>query len=153
MTRARSWIAIYAVLFGVIAAAQGKASFTGTWKIGAPNGDAFAASSMTVAQTDKTLTVTSTSQMGEIKTIYNLDGTEAQSPLDFNGNTIDRTTKAAWDGDTLVLTTTVNFNGTAIQEVRKWSLDAAGTLTEETTRPDFQGGGSPVTSKATYKKS
>jgi hypothetical protein len=32
------------------------------------------------------------------------------------------------------------------------SLDAGGNLNIESTRPDFQGGGAPITTKATYKK-
>jgi hypothetical protein len=32
------------------------------------------------------------------------------------------------------------------------SLDPSGTLLVESTRPDFQGGGAPVTTKSTYKK-
>jgi hypothetical protein len=32
------------------------------------------------------------------------------------------------------------------------SVDAAGNLVVETTRPDFQGGGGPVTTKMSYKK-
>ena len=34
-----------------------------------------------------------------------------------------------------------------------WSLTADGALATETTFPDFQGGGPPITLKATYKKS
>lgn len=33
-----------------------------------------------------------------------------------------------------------------------WSLTADGALATETTVPDFQGGGAPITIKATYKK-
>ena len=32
------------------------------------------------------------------------------------------------------------------------SLDPSGNLVVETTRPDFQGGGAPVTTKMSYKK-
>jgi hypothetical protein len=32
------------------------------------------------------------------------------------------------------------------------SLDASGNLVVVSTRPDFQGGGAPVTTKAMYKK-
>jgi hypothetical protein len=32
------------------------------------------------------------------------------------------------------------------------SLDASGNLVVVSTRPDFQDGGAPVTTKATYKK-
>jgi hypothetical protein len=35
--------------------------------------------------------------------------------------------------------------------MKMW-LDEAGTLNVESTRPDFQGGGAPVTTRNTYKK-
>ena len=93
-------------------AAQAKPSFTGSWKLSSdPGGDAFISPTMAVAQDEKVLTVTTTGQFGELKTTYNVDGTEGKSPLDFNGNTIDRTSKLAWDGDKMVLTTTSDFGG------------------------------------------
>ncbi|HWB30657.1 MAG TPA: hypothetical protein VG736_09160 [Vicinamibacterales bacterium] len=135
-------------------AAQAKPSFTGSWKLASDAaGDAFVSPAIAVAQDEKILTVTATGQMGELKTTYNLDGTEGKSPLDFNGNTLDRTSKLAWDGDKLVLTTSSDFGGQSFEVKQVWSLAADGSLLIESTRPDFQGGGGPVTSKATYKKS
>jgi outer membrane protein assembly factor BamB len=134
-------------------AAQAKPSFTGSWKLSSdPGGDAFISPTMAVAQDEKLLTVTTTGQFGELKTTYNVDGTEGKSPLDFNGNTMDRTSKLAWDGDKMVLTTTSDFGGQSFEVKQVWSLAADGSLLIESTRPDFQGGG-PVTTKATYKKS
>ena len=43
-------------------------------------------------------------QMGEFRTTYKLDGTPGPSPLDFQGNTIDRTTKMTWNDNKLTLT-------------------------------------------------
>lgn len=135
-------------------AAQTKPSFAGSWKLTSDaGGDAFVAPAIAVAQDDKTITVTVNGQMGEFKTPYNLDGSDGKAPLDFGGNTIDRTSKLVWDGDKLVLTTTSDFGGQAVQFKEVWSLATDGTLTIESTRPDFQGGGAPTTVKATYKKS
>jgi outer membrane protein assembly factor BamB len=134
-------------------AAQAKPSFTGSWKLSSdPGDDAFISPTVVVAQDEKVLTVTTTGQFGEFKTTYNLDGTDGKSPLDFNGNTLDRTSKLAWDGDKLVLTTSSDFGGQSFEVKQVWSLAADGSLLIESTRPDFQGGG-PVTTKATYKKS
>lgn len=145
------------IVLGALAAAQAKPSFAGKWTLvsdaNTPAGGGMMVSGIiTAAQDDKTLTVTTTGQMGEIKTIYNLDGTEAKSPLDFNGNSIDRVTKAVWDGSKLVLTTIASFNGQSFETKQVWSLGADGTLTVDSTRPDFQGGGAPTTTKLTYKK-
>ena len=57
------------------------------------------------------------------------------------------------DGSKLVLTTIANFQGQSFETKQVWTLGADGTLTVEATRPDFQGGGAPVTTKAVYKKS
>jgi hypothetical protein len=140
------------VLLGTSAAAQEKPSFAGSWKLAGDPADPFTAPLITVAQDAKTLTVTASTQMGEIKTPYNLDGTETRAPMDFNGTTFDRVTKAAWNGSKLVLTVKSEFNGQSFETKATWSLNTDGTLLVETTRPDFQGGGAPVTSKATYKK-
>ena len=45
----------------------------------------FTPSAMTVVQDAAALTVATTSQMGEFKTSYKLDGSEAPSPLDSTG--------------------------------------------------------------------
>jgi hypothetical protein len=108
---------------------------------------------MTITVDGNVMTVAGTSQMGEVKTIFNLDGTEAKSPVNFNGDTIDRVTKTAWDGNKLVMTVKVNFGGQEFETKATWSMAADGTLLVESTRPDFQGGGGPVTTKSTYKKS
>ena len=50
------------------------------------------------------------------------------------------------------VTTTAEFDGNKFETSMSLLLDAAGALVVESTRPDFQGGGAPVTSKMTYKK-
>jgi len=153
MKRLLCALSITAALCAIPAAAQEKPTFAGTWKL-APDAapEPFVPPQMVVVQDAKTLTVTATSQMGEFKTTYNFDGTEAKNPIEFNGNTLDRVTKLAWDGAKLVLTVTSNFGGQSFETKAVWSLAADGSLLVETTRPDFQGGGAPVTSKLTYKK-
>jgi surface antigen len=135
--------------------AQSKPNFTGKWAaldaataqgMGGPGG------ALTVAQDDKTFKVTSTTQMGEILTTYLLDGSKGKSNLDFNGNSIDRTTTLKCDGDKLLLTTVADFQGNQFETKQVWTIDPSGNLVIESTRPDFQGGGAPVTSKATFKK-
>ena len=58
----------------------------------------------------------------------------------------------AWDGTKLVLTSTSDMNGQTAEFKSVWSLTPDGTLATETTFPDFQGGGAPITTKANYKK-
>jgi len=152
MKRAVLALVVALALTPVILTAQEKPSFAGTWKLVGEASDPFTAPQMTVVQDAKTMTVMASTQMGEIKTNYNLDGTQARSPLEFNGQSFDRVTKAAWDAGKLKLTVTSEIQGQTFETKSTWTLNSDGTLLVETTRPDFQGGGAPVTSKATYKK-
>jgi hypothetical protein len=153
MKRLLSLSVIAVTVTGGFLSAQEKPSFAGTWKLSADaSPDMFTSPQLTVSEEGKTMIVTSATQMGDFKTTYSLDGTEAKSPIEFNGNTLDRVTKTAWDGGKLLLTVTSNFNGQSFETKSVWSLGADGALLVEVTRPDFQGGGAPVTTKATYKK-
>lgn len=135
------------------AAAQDKPSFVGTWKLAGDAPDQFTPTQIVVAQDATVLIVTTTGQMGEFRTTYKLDGTAGASPLDFQGNTIDRTTKMAWNENKLTLTATSDMNGQAFEVKSVVSAGPDGAMVVETTFPDFQGGGGPITTKATYKKS
>jgi|SwirhirootsSR2_FD_contig_31_14766610_length_729_multi_2_in_0_out_0_2 hypothetical protein len=153
MKRVLSLVVLSVTVAGALVAGQEKPNFSGTWKLSTEAADMFTPPQLTVTQDVKTMTVTSTSQMGEFKTLYSLDGTETKSPLDFNGTTIERVTKTTWDGNKLVLTITSNFDGQSFESKAVWALGTDGTLQIDLTRPDFQGGGGPVTTKASYKKS
>lgn len=140
--------------FSAVAAAQEKPTFAGTWKLTDPaQPEMFTPSQLVVAQDATVLTLTATSQMGEFKTVYKLDGSAGRSPIEFNGQTIDRATKATWDGNKLALSTTSEMNGQTIEFKSVLSLNADGALLVESTYPDFQNGGAPITTKATYTKS
>ena len=153
MTRALSALFVCLALLGAPLAGQGKPSFAGTWKLSDPaTPETFTPTVMTVVQDATALTVETTSQMGEFKTSYKLDGSEAPSPMDFNGMKIDRMTKLVWEGSKLFLITTSKMEAQSIEFKSAWSLSADGSLVTVTTIPDFQGGGAPITMKATYKK-
>lgn len=106
----------------------------------------------TITQDATSITIKRTSQMGEFTTTYKLDGSESKNTLNFQGNAIDQVSKTKWEGGTLLVDTTMTFDGNPVQVSMKMSLDPSGNLLVESTRPDFQGGGAPVTTKATYKK-
>jgi hypothetical protein len=154
MRRALISLTVLVALFAGTAWSQTKPNFAGKWTLGDPAaaGGMMIPTTMTVVQDEKTITLTTVGQMGEVKTVFNLDGTEAKSPIDVQGTQIERTTKAAWDGSKLALTTVANFQGQSFETKQIWTLGADGTLTVDATRPDFQGGGAPVTTKSVYKK-
>jgi hypothetical protein len=154
MTRILSILLASVVLAAGTAAAQDKPNFAGTWKLTDPaQPEQYMATQIVVSQDTSMLTVVMTSQMGDIKTTYNLDGSVRRDPLDLNGQTIDRVTKATWNGSKLTLSTTSETNGQTVEFKRVLSAGPDGTLVLEFTFPDFQNGGALITQKAVYKKS
>jgi hypothetical protein len=162
----RRFFSVAAILALVIAgasmSAQSKPTFAGKWtQVPDPNAAAAGGGrgrgmggglgqEFTAVQDDKTLTVTTNNpQLGELKTVYNLDGSESKNPLNFGGQTVDRVSKVKWDGAKLVITTTINFDGNVAESTQSWTLDGSGNLVVESSS-NF--GGTPTTSKATYKK-
>lgn len=140
------------MLVAAAAAAQDKPDFTGTWKLSGEAPDQFTPSQIVVAKDATLLTVTTSGQIGEFKTTYKLDGTSGSSPLDFQGNMIDRTTKMTWNDRNLTLSAASDMGGNAFEVKSVISEGPDKTMIVETTFPDFQGGGGPVTTKASYKK-
>ena len=69
---------------------------------------------------------------------WTLDGSESKNTVTVQGNTID---------------TSMTFDGNPVNVSMTMWLDPSGMLTVQSTRPDFQGGGGPVTTTTTYKKS
>lgn len=148
-------IAFALLMLAVAAAAQDKdkPDFSGTWKIVGTPPDDLTPSQIVVARDATVLTVTITGQMGEFKTTYKLDGTAGSSPLEFGGNTLDRTTKMTWNENKLTLTAVGDMGNGSFEVKSVVSAGPEGTMIVETTFPDFQGGGGPITTKASYKKS
>jgi hypothetical protein len=146
--------------------AQSKPNFAGKWTLvpdpnapasgtaaGGPRRLAMAGlgPEFTVAQDDKTVTVTTTNpQLGEIKAVYKLDGSDSSNPLTFNNTTIDRVSRVKWDGARMIIATTASFNGNTMETTQIWMLTEAGDLVVESASNI---GGNPQTSRATYKKS
>jgi len=104
----------------------------------------------TVTQDAATLTVSRTTQAGEIFSSNKLDGTESKNTMSFGGNSIDQLSTAKWDAGKLTITTKQDMNGTAVTSTTILSL-ANGDLVVERTAPGRDG--APATTKQTYKKS
>jgi hypothetical protein len=144
---------LFVFVLAAAAAAQEKPNFVGSWKLSDPaQPDQFMASTIVISQDGTSLVVVAANSMGEFKTTYPLDGSAGRSPLDFNGMTIDRATKMAWKDNKLTLTTSSEMNGQVAEFKSVMSMGADGAMTVESTFPDFQGGGGPITQKAVYKK-
>jgi hypothetical protein len=77
---------------------------------------------------------------------FNLDGTETRNTVPTNYAPETQTSRAAWQADKLVITTTT---AAGVRQTRTLSL-AAGKLVVETSVPGA--GGTPVVSRQTYTK-
>jgi|SRR5262245_19336630 len=92
-----------------------------------------------------------------LKFVYALDGTETKNSVMMGRGIQVQTSKTAWDGDKLVITTTHNFenpaNGQSMTSEVKQSLsmESPTSLIVETTRIGVLGGPSSTT-RTTYKK-
>ena len=157
-TITRAALALALTLTGVVAAAAQTPNFSGKWAVveapgGGRGGFGGLGQSAVIKQDAETMTITRTTQMGEFTSVYKLDGSESKNTLTVQGNAIEQVSKAKWDGGTLRVDTSMSFDGNPVQITMAMSLDPAGALVIESTRPDFQGGGGPITTKTTYKKS
>ena len=117
------------------ARAQGKPDFSGTWTMDAAKSDPApqgrgggggGGGSVTIKQTGTELMVTSEGRQGPQTMTYKLDGSESSNQVMGRGGAQTVKSTAKWDGSSLVIETTRDFNGTAIttKEVRK--LDNGG---------------------------
>jgi hypothetical protein len=156
MRLTRSTITLAAILLATVASAQ-TPNFAGKWTLvpdpAATGGMGGGIGQEALITQDATsITINRKSQMGEFTSTYKLDGSESKNTLTIQGNAIDQVSTVKWDGGTLKVDTTMSFDGNPVQVSMKMSLDPSGNLLVESTRPDFQGGGAPVTTKTTYKK-
>jgi hypothetical protein len=157
--RITTLVAAAAVVLSIAAPhAQSTPNFAGKWTIvadaSAPAGGGMRGMGQeaTIEQNATSLTITRTTQMGQITTTHKLDGTETKNTLNVGGNSVDQLSTAKWDGVKLTINASVKFDGQSFDTVMALSLDPSGNLVVEATRPDVQGGGAPITTKATYKK-
>jgi hypothetical protein len=156
--RVTTLVAASALVLSIAAPhAQSTPNFAGKWTIVAdPGAPAGAMRGMgqeaTIEQNATSITITRTTQMGQITTMHKLDGSETKNTLNVGGNSVDQLSTAKWDGGKLTINASVKFDGQSFDTVMSLSLDPSGNLVVEATRPDVQGGGAPITTKATYKK-
>jgi hypothetical protein len=154
MTRALTVFALAASM--TITAAQAPPNFAGKWTLvpdpNNPAGMGGLGQEANITQDASTLTITRTSQMGTFTSTYKLDGSESRNVLNIQGNSVDQLSTAKWDAGKLLVNTKMDFGGNLVETKMVMSLDTTGNLVAEYTRPDFQGGGAPITTKMTYKK-
>jgi hypothetical protein len=152
-----------AVLWVASVAAQGKPNFAGKWtpdteknasatsgggggrmggRMGGMMGD------VTITQDASSITIERSGGRGNAQPVtYKLDGSEQSVQMGRGG---EAKVKASWDGNTIVIETTRDFNGNTMTTKDVYSLEG-GELVIASTRPG-RGGGEPTTTKLYYKK-
>jgi hypothetical protein len=167
MRRSTALMSVAAVAFmASTAAAQAKTSFAGTWNMvvdstamaqqqaggrGGRGGRGGLGSTFTATQDDKTLTISRTMGQNDVKSVYNLDGSDSKNTVQGRGGPMEVVSHAKWDGNAVVISTTRDFNGQSVTTTQKLSLDASGNLWVESTQPNMQSG-ETTTTKVQYKK-
>jgi hypothetical protein len=128
------------------ARAQGKPDFTGTWTMDAAKSDPApqgrgggggggGGGTLTIKQTGTELTVTSQGRQGPQTMTYKLDGSPSSNEVMGRGGAQTVKSTAKWDGSSLVIETTRDFNGTAVttKEVRRLDNGGKDMIVESTT--------------------
>jgi hypothetical protein len=135
MKRVLLLAATMAVILPFVAHAQSKPDFSGTWTLDTAKSDPApagrgggggAAATLTIKQTGTELSIMSEGRQGPQTMTYKLDGSESTNQVMGRGGAAAVKSVAKWDGSSLVIETTREFNGTSItsKEVRK--LDNGG---------------------------
>ena len=163
MRRAAS-VAMAAVLLTAGLIAQSKPNFTGKWTQSDPDPAAAAAgggrgrggmggwgTNPVISQDATSLTVDYSAAQNPAKFVVKLDGSESKNSTARGGQTMESVSKATWEGNKLVITTSQEFNGNKFETKRELWLEG-GNLIVQTTPPAFQGNAATPT-KVTYKKS
>ena len=150
--------------------AQAKPNFAGTWQIvvdsaaqaqamvggggggggrGGRGGGGGLGQTFTATQDANTLTITRMQGQNEVKTVYNLDGSDSKNTPPGRGGApgTEQISKVTWEGSNMAVTRSQDMNGMAMVIKQVWSLDAAGNLWIETQRD-----GTAMGPKAQYKK-
>ena len=135
-------------------AAQQGAAGGGAGGRGGRGGGAGFGATFTVAQDAKTITITRTQGQTEVKSVYNLDGSDSKNMVTMGrgdqAQQMEQVSVAKWEGSNLVITTKQQMGENTVEIKRTLSLAADGTLTIEMSRPGQDG--NPMVQKVTYKK-
>ena len=135
-----------AVVLPFHARAQSKPDFSGTWTLdtaksdpppqGRGGGFGGGGGSVTIKQTGGELAITSEGRQGPQTMTYKLDGSESSNQVMGRGGAQTVKSTAKWDGASLVIETTRDFQGMAIttKEIRHLDNGGKEMVVESTTQ-------------------
>ncbi len=106
----------------------------------------------TILQDNRTFTITGKTSTGELKRLYNLDGSPSTNLMVVGADSIRQTATARWDGSKLVIATSYTFSGIAVARTMALSLDN-GVLIVDMSGTGGRAGLSDMPAvRSTYKK-
>lgn len=144
------------------ASAQDRPDFSGSWTLsetaGGPGGGAAArgpgggmrggmgmmagiGQEATISQEAGHLVIVRTTPRGEVRTTYNLDGSESRNSMGMGDRQIELVSTTSWDEGKLVIVTPMTMGDRSGETRMTLSLDEAGNLVVETARSGGMGGG------------
>lgn len=105
----------------------------------------------TITQDDAKLTITLSTTGGTSQMVIGFDGEPRQNTVNIGGNPVQQTVTGRWDDNKFAIASTFVVGENTIQSNMTLSLDAAGHLLVESTRPGA-GGGAGMTRTLRYQK-
>jgi len=152
--------AVLAMVLSWVASApaqSGHPDFTGTWILEPAKSQAPMipqSSQLVVSQSEKVLTIDRTAKFSggtqNGKLVYSIDGSISTNTANPPGAApIEFKSKTSWDGPTLVITTTADFNG-GYTQVERWTISDGGK--QLTVDGDVAISGQKATAKMVYSK-
>ena len=138
-----------AIVIPFSARAQSKPDFSGTWTMDAAKSDPApqgrggggggAAGSRTIKQSAAEISIQTEGRQGPQTMVYKLDGSPSTNKVMGRGGEQEVKSTAKWDGSSLVIETTRDFQGTAFKTTDVYKMDGA-TMVVESTTPTMDGG-------------
>lgn len=126
-------LTLVALVAGARVTAQQKPNFTGTWVAVSPA--EAAGQEQEVRHTATTLSTGHASEGAGHHDTYKLDGSESRNELTSHGEPIVTLSKAAWDGDKIVITSSTTYpDGRKMESKEIWSMNVQGNLVVEFTQ-------------------
>lgn len=149
---------VVAPLAAPLAAQAAHPDFSGKWTLDPVQSGAGAdgvSATVTVTQSEKALkveqSVVSPAGKQDATLNYMLDGSPSKNTVSAQGMNVELSSTTAWDGATLVITTSADVQGATVKTVDHWSLDATGKVLTLST--DISFGPQSMSRKQVFNKS
>jgi hypothetical protein len=157
--------ALALVVYAAGLSAQAKPNFAGKWTMqmdpnaappaggggggcgrGGRGGGPVSGMEVTITQDANTLTIDKMQGQNPVKLTYKLDGSDSKNTVQGRGGAVEQTSKAAWEGSKLTITTTADMGRGPMTTKQTLSIEGGNLVAE-----NFGADGTSM-AKVTYKK-